>query len=207
MGVNITEIMKLIAYIEPRDKLMQLLQMEKEKRKEEEIPSWDKDEHPFIMESMWQKDKLLDLSFQIGCKTEEHGYPLTKSSLIRRLSEICEGTAIPEVFYPTMIGKNWKGWWLPLLTESLWASFFVVMSLILVYNAYIFAEYLHDYFECSYWSNTYTLKCYVTKKVRYHLEDLNYNIVYTTLCALSLTGASILMRLQKYTKKILMINE
>lgn len=96
---------------------------------------------------------------------------------------------------------------LPLLTESLWASFFVVMSLILVYNAYIFAEYLHDYFECSYWSNTYTLKCYVTKKVRYHLEDLNYNIVYTTLCALSLTGASILMRLQKYTKKFLMINE
>ena len=96
---------------------------------------------------------------------------------------------------------------LPLLTESLWASFFVIMSLILVYNAYIFAEYLHDYFECSYWSNTYTLKCYVTKKVRYHLEDLNYNIVYTTLCALSLTGASILMRLQKYTKKFLMINE
>ena len=52
MGVNITEIMKLIAYIKPRDKLMQLLQMEKEKRKEEEIPSWDKDEYPFIMESM-----------------------------------------------------------------------------------------------------------------------------------------------------------
>ena len=92
MDLQINKIMKLIAYIEPRDKLMQLLQMEKEKRKEEEIPSWDKDEYPFIMESLWQKDKLLDLSFQIGCKTEEHGYPLTKSSLIRRLSEICEGT-------------------------------------------------------------------------------------------------------------------
>ena len=52
MDLQINKIMKLIAYIEPRDKLMQLLQMEKEKRKEEEIPSWDKDEYPFIMESL-----------------------------------------------------------------------------------------------------------------------------------------------------------
>ena len=52
MDLQINQIMKLIAYIKPRDKLMQLLQMEKEKRKEEEIPSWDKDEYPFIMESL-----------------------------------------------------------------------------------------------------------------------------------------------------------
>ena len=178
--------------------------------KENEERSSEKDSHevvididdPFKEPSAWNRPALLSISNEIGLKVSTRGVVLCKSSLIRNLKRVMNDSILMRDFIPAPFGYNYIDYWLPIVCNISYVVFVTSMSICGIHLSYIAAENLHNQYECSYWLKMYSLQCYVLKKVRHYLEDMNYNIVYSTICALSVALTSLFVRLRRYNESL-----
>ena len=71
-----------------------------------------------------------------------------------------------------------------------------LITIFTVQYLYGFSEDFHQSYECSKLANFYSLHCYVLKKCRAYLEEMNYNLVYTVICGLGIAAANTLRKYQ-----------
>jgi len=187
-----------------KDLLITLLHKENEER------SSEKDSHgddvdiddPFKEPSMWNRPALLSISNEIGLKVSTRGVVLCKTSLMRNLKRVMNDSIQMSDFVPTPFGYNYIAYWLPIVGNISYVVLVTSMSICVIHLSYVAAESFHNQYECSAWLKMYSLQCYVLKKVRHYLEDMNYNIVYSTICALSVALTSLFVRLRRYNEAL-----
>ena len=130
--------------------------------------------------------------------TKEHKFVI--ATMVYRLNQIWKGQAPRKYFKPKYFGPNMYDYWVPIWMDCLRTILLVVCTIVGVHIAYTYVEDYHHNNKCSHWKNMYSFHCYAAKKVRHHLEEMNYNTVYTIFCALCIAGTTLLLRLQKYIK-------
>ena len=149
----------------------------------------------------WSVSDLASVLRECGILTRNAGRDMDKNSLLLRMKNVFYNRASSDVFKSSPLGHNWRGFWKPYIAEVLMAIFTVLGTLAAVHYLYSYCEYYHYTWNCSNWRKMYSLECYVMKKSRAYLEEMNYNLVYTTLCGLGIAMAGILSRAKAYATK------
>ena len=127
----------------------------------------------------------------------------SKNSLIRILKRVLDDSIERKDFVPRAFGYNMYEYWVPIFSNIAYVILVTTGTIFLINISYLAAEYYHDDYECVVWYKMYSLQCYVLKKVRNYLEEMNYNIVYSTMCALSLALTTLFVNLRKYNEVLM----
>lgn len=151
--------------------------------------------------SEWTVSDLASVLRECGILTRSAGRDMDKNSMLLRMKNVFYNRASSDVFKASPLGHNWRGFWKPYIAEVLMAIFTVLGTLASVHYIYSYCEYYHYTWNCSNWRKMYSLECYVMKKSRSYLEEMNYNLVYTTLCGLGIAMAGLLSRAKAYATK------
>ncbi len=147
-------------------------------------------------DNMWNVAGLAGLLRVAGVRVREAGHPLPLLGLLLRLRQVVEDTAPSHAYEPSPFGKNKWSYWFPILQELFSGLAITLGTIFAVQVLYHWSEEYHHRYNCTYSSEFYTLKCYVLKKSRSYLEELNYNLVYTVLCGLGIAFANTLRKYQ-----------
>ena len=134
---------------------------------------------------------------------------LDKRVLMKRC-ELLKSYKLPIAYIvPKPFNENAVEFWLPLLTELMWSLFIIVGSILSSLVCYHYAEVLHSRNDCAniFTTNMYSLQCFVAKKARSYFENLNYNIVYTTMIGIGVATARIFGKAESSLKKLILGNE
>lgn len=158
---------------------------------------------PDFTPNRWSVSQLATALSEAGVKTRVAGREMDKSSLLHRFETIYSERPYPtDWVVPSPNGENWRAYWGPIIGEAIWAVLVVIGTVLGVYAAYYFCEEQHYKYQCRYLKNMYSLQCFVLKKSRSYLEEMNYNIVYSVACGLGVFLSGFLMRLQKYAARM-----
>lgn len=146
--------------------------------------------------NMWNNATLAALLRNANVRSRNAGHALTALGLILRLRQVIEDTAPETAYEPTAFGRNKYEYWSPIVREMVVGISITIMTIFTVQYLYGWSEDLHQAYECSKIINFYSLHCYVFKKCRSYLEEMNYNLVYTVICGLGLAAANTLRKYQ-----------
>lgn len=190
--------------LNPRSTLISLLEAENDDRKSMEkitdflvIPDGTNDSKVNIYESnMWNNATLANILRNAGVRTRTAGHPLTSLGLILRLRQVIENNAPETAYEPTAFGRNKYEYWQPIIRELIVGIGITFVTIFAVQYMYSWSEELHHRYNCVKTSEFYSLKCYVFKKCRAYLEDMNYNLVYTVVCGIGIACANTLRKYQ-----------
>lgn len=185
-----------------KETLASLIEAESEERQNEKDRGFDSND-PFNDPSKWTMDTLTIIVSKVGLKASTHGVSFSKNSLIRILKRVLDESITRTDFVPRSFGYNMVEYWLPIISNVAYVMIVTTGTIMLINISYLLAEHYHDEYECVNWFKMYSLQCYVLKKVRNYLEDMNYNIVYSTMCALSLALTTLFMNLRKYNEVLM----
>lgn len=183
----------------PKDKLLQWIEQDNERREENALTIIDPSTNTPFTGTMNAAEAVMALNY-VNAYTRVSSQQLVVATMTHRLNQIWNGTARRKYFKPEYFGPNMYDYWVPLLLEIIRGFLIVIATLIGVHLLYSWVEVFHYNQQCSRWGNMYTFQCYVAKKMRHRLEEMNYNTVYTVFCGVSVAGASVLLRIQKYVK-------
>lgn len=185
-----------------KETLVSLLEAESEERQNEKDRRFDSKD-PFKDPNLWTMDTLTIIVSKVGLKPSTHGVSFSKNSLIRILKRVLDESIVSKDFVPRAFGYNMYEYWAPIFSNIAYVIFVTTGTIFLINISYLAAEYYHDEYECCNWFKMYSLQCYVLKKVRNYLEEMNYNIVYSTMCALSLALTTLFVNLRKYNEVLM----
>ena len=149
----------------------------------------------------WSVADIASVLKECGILTRAAGREMDKSSLMNRMKQVYYNNANYSVYKPSPVGHNWIGFWSPYFADIFMTIATVIGTVIGVHYLYTYCEVYHYKLGCSNWKKMYSLECYVLKKSRAYLEEMNYNLVYTTLCGLGLVLAGMLARAKAYATK------
>jgi len=150
---------------------------------------------------MWTVSEIASVLKNCDILTRSAGREMDKTSLISRMKQVYCNTASYNVFKPSPLGHNWSEFWYPYLAEVIMTIATVVATLAGVHYLYTYCEHYHYTLRCSEWRKMYSLECYVLKKSRSYLEEMNYNLVYTSLCGLGIAMTGMFARAKAYATK------
>ena len=194
--------------LDPRQSLLNGIEAENDDRRVMEatdilvVPDGDNDDEVNIYENnMWNNATLAALLRNAGVRSRNAGHALTAMGLILRLRQVVENTAPETAYEPTAFGRNKWEYWFPILRELFVGVGITILTIFTVQYLYGWSEELHQSYECSKVANFYSLHCYVFKKCRAYLEEMNYNLVYTVICGLGLAAANTLRKYQHAATK------
>tara|TARA_R110000787_G_scaffold252484_1_gene357935 strand:+ start:107 stop:739 length:633 start_codon:yes stop_codon:yes gene_type:complete len=194
--------------LDPRQSLLNGIEAENDDRRVMEntdilvVPDGKNDDKVNLYESnMWNNATLAGLLRNAGVRSRSAGHALTALGLISRLRQIVENTASESAYEPTAFGRNKWEYWFPIIREMVVGVGITILTIFTVQYLYGFSEDFHQSYECSKVSNFYSLHCYVLKKCRAYLEEMNYNLVYTVICGLGLACANTLRKYQNSATK------
>ena len=151
--------------------------------------------------ALWSVSDLAAILRECDVLTRAAGREMDKSSLMIRMKQVYYNTGSRSIYKPAPLGHNWIGFWSPYITDILMTIATVIGTLVGVHYLYTKCEYYHYVWNCSNWRKMYSLECYVMKKSRSYLEEMNYNLVYTTLCGLGIAITGLLARAKAYATK------
>ena len=149
----------------------------------------------------WSVPELAALLRECDILTRVAGREMDKSGLMTRMKQVYYNTERNNVYKPSPLGHNWIGFWSPYIADILITIMTVLGTLAGVHYLYTYCEYYHYAWNCSNWRKMYSLECYVLKKSRFYLEEMNYNLVYTTLCGLGIALTGLFARAKAYATK------
>ena len=149
----------------------------------------------------WSVPELAALLRECDILTRVAGREMDKSGLMTRMKQVYYNTERSNVYKPSPLGHNWIGFWSPYIADILITIMTVLGTLAGVHYLYTYCEYYHYAWNCSNWRKMYSLECYVLKKSRFYLEEMNYNLVYTTLCGLGIALTGLFARAKAYATK------
>lgn len=183
-----------------RQQLIEWIEDDNERRKANQLAIIEiTKDVPFELTKMNAAEAAMALSsVNAYTSTKEHRFVI--ATMIYRLNQIWNNEAPRKYFKPSYFGPNMYDYWMPIGMDLLRTIFLVLCTIIGVHVAYTYVEDYHHNNQCSHWRNMYSFHCYAAKKVRHHLEEMNYNTVYTVFCGLCIAGTTLLLRLQKYIK-------
>jgi len=194
--------------LDPRQALLDGIEAENDDRRVMEntdilvIPDGKNDDEVNIYENnMWNNATLAALLRNAGVRSRTAGHALTALGLILRLRQIVEDTAPESAYEPTAFGRNKWEYWFPIIREMVVGIVITILTIFSVQYLYGWSEDFHQRYECSKVGNFYSLHCYVFKKCRAYLEEMNYNLVYTVICGLGLAAANTLRKYQNAATK------
>jgi hypothetical protein len=203
MNIIPEEIIRAFVVEEPREVIIRLIREENENRilmNQEDIlvlPDGDNgDDVNIYQNNMWNVAEIAGILRQAGVRDRIAGRALPLAGLLLRLRQVMEENAIVGAFEPHPFGRNKKEYWLPILREMVLGVIITILTIIVVQWLYIWSEHFHHVFNCVQTSEFYSLKCFVIKKSRSYLEEMNYNMVYTTVCGLGIAAANTLRKYQ-----------
>tara|TARA_R110000803_G_scaffold1094_5_gene3725 strand:+ start:169 stop:960 length:792 start_codon:yes stop_codon:yes gene_type:complete len=186
----------------PRETLIRLLEHENDDRRVMEnadlivVPD-DSDasnEVNLYNANMWNVAPLATILRSAGVKTRSAGHALSLLGLLLRLRHVMDDTAPESAYDPTCFGRNKWEYWYPILKEIFVLFIITTLTVIGVQFLYVWSEHFHHTYECVKTSEFFSAKCYVLKKCRSYLEEMNYNLVYTVICGIGLAIANILRK-------------
>jgi hypothetical protein len=151
--------------------------------------------------TLWSVSDLAAILRECDVLTRIAGREMDKSSLMTRMRQVYYNTESSSIYKPSPLGHNWRGFWSPYITDIFMTIATVIGTLAGVHYLYTNCEYYHYIWNCSNWRKMYSLECYVLKKSRSYLEEMNYNLVYTTLCGLGIALTGMLARAKAYATK------
>jgi len=151
--------------------------------------------------NMWNNATLAAILRSAGVRSRTAGHALTSLGLLLRLRQVMEDTAPESAYEPTSFGRNKWEYWFPILREMVVGIVITILTIVGVQFLYGWSEEFHHQYECVKTSEFYSLKCYVLKKCRSYLEEMNYNLVYTCMCGLGLAAANTLRKYQNAATK------
>ena len=185
----------------PRDRLLQWIEQDNERREENALAIIDPDAEAPFTGALTAAEAVMALN-HVHAYTRVSSQQLVIATMTHRLNRIWNGNAPRGFFKPQLFGPNMFGYWVPLILEIIRGFLIIVFTVVGVHVLYSWVENFHYNHQCSHWVNMYSFQCYVAKKVRYQLEEMNYNTVYTVFCGVSVAGASVIMRLKNYIRDV-----
>ena len=150
---------------------------------------------------MWSVSDLASVLRECDILTRSAGREMDKSSLVTRMKQVYFNKECSNVYKPSPLGHNWRGFWSPYTTDMIMTVAIVIGTIAGVHYLYTYCEHYHYVWNCSNWRKMYSMECYVIKKARSYLEEMNYNIVYTTLCGLGIALTGMLSRAKAYATR------
>lgn len=151
--------------------------------------------------NMWTVSELASVLNECDILTRSAGREMDKSSLVTRMKQVYYNTENCSVYKPSPLGHNWRGFWSPYTSDIMMTLATVIGTIAGVHYLYSYCEHYHYVLNCSNWRKMYSMECYVLKKARSYLEEMNYNIVYTTLCGLGIALTGMLSRAKAYASR------
>ena len=193
---------------DPREAVIILIKAENENRKmmsQEDLlvfPDGNNDDEVNIYQNnMWNVAEIAAILRNGGVRDRNAGRALPLAGLLLRLRQVMENTAPETSYEPTPFSRNKREYWFPVIREMCVGIFITILTITVVQYLYIWSEYLHQHYNCVQTSEFYSLKCFVVKKSRSYLEEMNYNMVYTAICGLGLAAANALRKYQNAVNK------
>lgn len=159
------------------------------------------DEFNVFDSNMWTVSELAAVLSKCDILTREAGREMDKSSLMTRLKQVYYKKESSSVYKPSPLGHNWRGFWSPYISDITMTLATVIGTIAGVHYLYSYCEHYHYALNCSNWRKMYSMECYILKKARSYLEEMNYNIVYTTLCGLGIALTGMLSRAKAYAAR------
>ena len=194
--------------LDPRQDLLNGIESENDDRRVMEAndilvaPDGTNDDEVNIYQAnMWNNATLAALLRNSGVRSRSAGHALTAMGLLLRLRQVVEDTAPENAYEPTAFGRNKYEYWFPIFREMVVGVSITILTIVSVQYLYGWSEDFHQHYECSKVRNFYSLQCYVFKKCRAYLEEMNYNLVYTVICGLGLAAANTLRKYQNAATK------
>lgn len=151
--------------------------------------------------NMWTVSELASVLNECDILTRSAGREMDKTSLVTRMKQVYYNTENCSVYKPSPLGHNWRGFWSPYTSDIMMTLATVIGTIAGVHYLYSYCEHYHYVLNCSNWRKMYSMECYVLKKARSYLEEMNYNIVYTTLCGLGIALTGMLSRAKAYASR------
>ena len=193
---------------DPRDAIIILIKAENENRtlmKQEDLlvlPDGNNEEEVNIYQTnMWNVAEIAAILRNGGVRDRNAGRALPLAGLLLRLRQVMEDTALVSAYEPSPFGKNKREYWFPIFREMFVGIAITILTVVVVQWLYIWSEHLHHEYNCVQTSEFYSLKCFVLKKSRAYLEEMNYNMVYTAICGLGLAAANTMRKYQSAVNK------
>lgn len=205
---------KFFQYISPSHQtiLKKLLLEENENRKqlEMDILIFPEEETKSVKSNLfdanqWTVGALASLLREAGVRTRKAGRELTGNPLMTRMRQVYENTASASCYEPTVSGANWWEYWLPFFIEFIYLIIFVSGTILGVLFLYTWTENLHASYGCISYTRFYSWECFILKKARAYLENLNYDLAHTVIMGVALSLTRILAKFQAvFNRKVLL---
>ena len=144
--------------------------------------------------------QLTSLCRDAGILTQLSGKPLSIAEMMGRLKMVTNSTADNEIFNPSAFGANWKGYWYPYFNSIGYTIFTTSCALIGIFIANVFINLIHSNRNCNSFFHFLQAECYIVKKARQNLEELNYYILYTAFCAISVSALGLMAKIKAFVK-------
>ena len=151
---------------------------------------------------LYSAGQLASLLRDAKCLTRVAGRELDKGAMMTRLLSIREGEPPKKYFVPSAFGYNSTGFWFPVLSDMLYSHIMLAGIVGFVYFVYRIIEHYHSLYGCHYFINSFSPWCILLKKGRATLENLQYNIIFTFVCATGVAFTGAVTKTQMFASKL-----
>ena len=180
------------------DKAIVFLNEEKSKNNEIAI-----DKSNVLESEQYSVGQLASLLRDANCLTRVAGRELDKGAMMSRLSSIIEGEPPKKYFVPSAFGYNSTGFWFPVLSDMLFSVIMIALIVGSSHLVYRICEHYHSLYGCQYFINSFSPECYILKKGRATLEDLQYYILYASVCAIGVAFTGVITKTRVYASNLI----